>query len=132
MTSFIVALVAALAALGGVIWSGLTHRRPLHYALVVVTLAALALSIWRARIWGRGLVFEGAAGTWQSVHRVAVVVTFATLPLVAWTGLRLARARGAAAADARPAHRRRAIQFVLALVAAALLGTVMTVLARRL
>ena len=131
MTSFIVALVAALLALGGVIWSGITHRRSLHYALVVTMLVALLASIWRARVWGHDLVFEGAAGTWQTVHRVAVVLTFALLPLVGWTGLRLARARGAAAADARPAHRRRAIQFVLALVAAALLGTVMTVLARR-
>jgi hypothetical protein len=131
VTSFIVALIAALLALGGVIWSGITHRRNLHYGLVVAMLVALTLSIWRARVWGHGLVFEGAAGTWQTVHRVAVVLTFALLPLVGWTGLRLARARGTAAADARPAHRRRAIQFVTALVAAALLGTVMTILARR-
>ena len=131
MTSFIVALVAALLALGGVIWSGITHRRSLHYVLVVAVLVALTVSIWRARVWGHGLVFEGAAGTWQTVHRVAVVLTFALLPLVGWTGLRLARAKGAGAGAARAAHHKRAVQFVVALLVAAALGTVMTVLARR-
>ena len=134
MTGFVVALVATLAALGGVIWSGVTRRRGLHYALVAAMLAALAVTIWRARVWGTGLVFEGASGSVQLVHRAAVVVTFALLPLVAWTGLRLARTTAAASAPgstARAAHRRRAVQFVVALLAAAALGTLMTVLARR-
>ncbi|HZL99433.1 MAG TPA: hypothetical protein VFD43_04190 [Planctomycetota bacterium] len=134
MTGFLVALVATLAALGGTLWAGLTRRRGLHYALVAAMLVSLGVTIWRARIWGAGLVFDGAAGSVQLVHRAAVVVTFALLPLVAWTGLRLARTPGLGSAPgspARAAHRRRAVQFVLALVAAAVLGTVMSVLARR-
>jgi len=131
VTAFVVALVATLAALGGVIWSGITHRRQLHYALVVAMLAALGLSIWRARVWGHGLIFDGTSGHVQLVHRVAVVVTFALLPLVGWTGLRLAKARPAETATARAAHHQRAVQFVVALLAAAALGTAMTLLARR-
>ena len=131
MTAFVVALVATLAALGGVIWSGITHRRQLHYALVVAMLAALGVSIWRARVWGHGLIFDGASGKVQLVHRVAVVITFALLPVVGWTGLRLAKARPAEAAAARAVHHKRAVQFVVALVVAAALGTVMTLLARR-
>ena len=131
MTGFVVALVATLLALGGVIWSGITHRRQAHYGLIVTMLVALVVTIWRARVWGQGLVFDGPAATWQLVHRIAVVLTFALLLLVGWTGLRLARARGAEAGAARAAHHKRAVQFVVALLVAAALGTVMTVLARR-
>jgi hypothetical protein len=128
---FLVALAATLAALGGAIWAGVTHRRPAHYALVVAMFALLGVTIWRARVWGSGLIFDGAAGTVQAVHRAAVVATFAIVPLLAWTGVRLARARGAEAGARRPGHRRAAVGFVIALVAAAALGTLMTVLARR-
>lgn len=132
MIAFLVALAATLAALGGAIWAGVTHRRSAHYALVTAMFLLLGLAIWRARVWGSGLVFDGAAGTVQIVHRVAVVATFAIVPALVWTGVRLARERGEAAVGARrQGHRRAAVWFVVALVAAAALGTVMTVLARR-
>lgn len=131
MIGFLVALVATLAALGGAIWAGVTHRRPAHYALVTAMFASLGVTIWRARVWGSGLIFEGAAYSVQMAHRVAVVATFALVPLLVWTGVRLARAPGDDAVAARARHGRQATWFVVALVAAAALGTVMTMLARR-
>jgi hypothetical protein len=129
--AFLVALVATLAALGGAIWAGVTRRRSAHYALVTAMFVLLGLTIWRARVWGSGLIFDGASGSVQIVHRAAVVATFAIVPLLVWTGVRLARARGEAAVAPRAGHRRAAVWFIVALVAAAALGTLMTVLARR-
>jgi len=131
MIAFLVALVATLASLGGALWAGITHRRQAHYALVTSTFALLGLTIWLARRWGTGLVFDGAAAKVQLVHRAAVVATFAIVPFLVWTGVRLARASGAAAEAARVRHGRQARWFIVALSAAAVLGTAMTLLARR-
>lgn len=130
MIPFVVALAATLICLGGAIWAGLARRRKAHYALVVAMFATLLVTIYEARVWGSGLIFDGASGQVQVVHRAAVVITFALVPVLGWTGVRLARGPGETP-DARRKHRRAAVWFVVALVAAAVFGTLMTLLARR-
>jgi hypothetical protein len=139
-----VALVATVGALGGVVWSGVTHRRAAHYRFVGLFVALLAVAIWRAEAFGRGLVFEGAAAVVRRVHMGAVAATFLALPFVAWTGIRLARGtpplhRGnsradgspVGAGDARRAHHRSAEIFVALVLITSALGTAMTLLATR-
>ena len=139
MSALLASLAATIAALAIVVWSGITRRRTVHYAAVVGMLGLLGVAIHFAERFGSQLEFTGAAGTVHSVHMVAVVLTFLALPLVAWTGLRLARA-GRTGADRRaPAgpddpgqragHRRSAALFVTLVVITSSLGTVMTVLA---
>jgi len=129
MTWMVVALAATVAALGAVVWSGITRRRSLHYKLIVVFAIALGVAIWRARVVGMGLRFEGVAGVLHRVHLSAVALTFIVLPFLVVSGVRLARAVGPAAATARLAHKKHAVRFVLLVVVTAVLGTLMTVFA---
>ena len=131
MIELVVALAATVAALGAVVWSGLSRRRHLHYALVVVFLAALALAIRLAERYGRGLLFEGPAATVRSIHMVVVTATFIALFIVTVTGIRLAKSQGETAAARRPPHRVAAIVFVVLVLLTSALGTAMTVLAQR-
>ncbi len=125
------AVLGVVGALGGLIWSGITHRRSIHYACVVALLAFLALAIWRAEELGRGLLFEGTALTVHRIHFGAVIGTFLSLALVGVTGVRLARSRAADARDPRHAHKRQAEIFVLLVLITSALGTAMTWLATR-
>jgi len=128
MGAFLLALLATLALLGGVITSGLRRRRRAHYVLVVAFFASLGVTIWRAEILGAsggGLNFEAAA-TAQLIHRVAVALTFALVPPLVGTGVRLARAAPEREAGRRKAHRAMAFAFVAGMVVSALMGTVMT------
>jgi hypothetical protein len=129
MTSMVVALAATVLALGGVVWSGIARRRSLHYQLIVVFLAALGVAIWRARVVGSGLRFEGVALLLHRVHMASVVLTFLVLPFLVVSGVRLARAVGPAAADRRPKHKTQAMRFVVLVLVTAVLGTLMTVFA---
>lgn len=129
MTALVTWLAATIVALAAVIWSGASRRRTLHYALVLVLLGCLALAIRAAERYGEGLVFEGLAGTVHDVHMVVVVLTLASfLPLVV-SGVRLARARGAAEPAARARHRALAGLFVALVLVTSALGVAMTVLA---
>ena len=126
---FIASLAATVAALVGVVWSGHARRRHLHYTLVVVMLACLAVAIWLAEQHGRGLVYDGAAAAWHRWHFRFVALTLALVPLVAVTGVLLARARGPAAPARRLWHKRAAWAFVLSTVVTFGLGLGMTLLA---
>lgn len=126
----IAALAATVAALLGVIGSGYAHKRHLHYTLVVVMLGCLALAIWRAEEYGRGLVYDGAAAAWYTWHFRFVGLTFGLVPLVFLTGVLLARARGPAAIARRLWHKRVAWAFVIATVITFGLGLGMTLLAQ--
>jgi hypothetical protein len=150
LLQLILGLAATLAALGGVIWSGITHRRAVHYRFITLFAVCLAFAIWRAEAYGRGLVFEGASATVRTVHMGAVAATFASLAFVLWTGVRLARGTrpaegahaaagpsaagttaGAAPASPRRAHHRASEIFVGLVLITSALGTAMTVLASR-
>lgn len=126
--SFCVALAAFVLALGVVIWSGTTRRRSAHYASVLAMLGILGWAIREAEIMGRGLVFDGLAGTIHKVHFVAVCLTFLLVPLLAWSGVRLARQESP---ERRLGHRKLASLFVVAVLVTTALGTAMTVLAHR-
>ncbi len=128
MGTFLLALVATLALLGGVIASGVRRRRREHYALVVAFFVSLGVTIWRAEVMGAsggGLHFEAAA-TAQLLHRIAVGLTFALVPPLVVTGVRLARAEPEGDAGRRRSHRGMAVAFVTGVVVSALLGAVMT------
>jgi len=130
----VTALVATVAALGGVVWSGVTHRRAVHYRFVALFVACLAVAIWRAETYGRGLVFEGTSAVVHKIHMGAVAATFLALPFVVWTGIRLARGtRPATGApnDPRRAHHRASEVFVGLVLLTSALGTAMTLLATR-
>jgi hypothetical protein len=130
----VVALAVTVACLGGVVWSGITHRRDVHYRFIVAFLASLGVAIWRAEAYGEGLVFEGTSLTLHRIHMGAVAATALVLPAVVWTGVRLARPGGARAAgrgEPRPAHRRASTLFVLLILLTSALGTAMTLLATR-
>lgn len=129
MISLIVTLAATIAALGAVVWSGATHRRSLHYQLIVLMLVLLGLAIWRAEAYGATLVFEGLAATFKTIHFVFVALTFLCFPLLFVTGLRLARASTETDPPLRATHKQLATIFVLLILITAALGTTMTVLA---
>ncbi len=130
MISLVIALLGAVAALAGVVWSGATRRRHLHYALVVAFFLTLGVAVWRAALVGEGLVFEGAAATVHAVHDVVVSVAGVVAIALLGTGWRLARAPAALEPGRRRLHRGLAGLFVLLVLAASALGTSMTVLAR--
>jgi hypothetical protein len=126
------ALVATVGALGGVVWSGITHRRAVHYRFVTLFVACLAVAIWRAEAYGRGLRFEGTAALVHKVHMGSVAATFLALPFVVYTGVRLARGtRPAGGGDPRRAHHRASEIFVGLVLLTSALGTAMTLLASR-
>lgn len=128
MVSFGLALLATLALLAAAIVSGVRRRRHEHYAYVTGFFAGLGVAIWRARVMGAaggGLHFEAAART-QFVHRIAVALTFAVVPFVVVSGVRLARAAASDEPLRRKSHRGAATAFVLGIVLSAVLGTVMT------
>ena len=136
MIELLVSLVATVTALGVVVWSGITRRRTLHYTAVVAMLVLLGIAIWFAEQFGSKLEFTGTAGTVHTIHMGSVVLTFLALPLVAWTGLRLARAikgssaaTGAEAVKERAGHRHSASVFVTLVVVTSILGALMTLLA---
>jgi hypothetical protein len=123
---FLVALGLTVLSLAGVIWSGVTARRSLHYGLVLATLGLLLWAIREARIMGKGLVYEGAAAVFQTIHFSAVAVTFLTLPVLVVTGVRLARKE---TVRHRKAHRLLAWVFVGSVLVTTALGVAMTLLA---
>lgn len=128
MGAFLAALLATLALLGGVIATGLRRRRRAHYVLVAAFFVTLGVTIWRAEVLGAaggGLRFEAAA-TAQLLHRIAVALTFALVPPLVGTGVRLARATPERDAGRRRAHRGVAIAFVAGVALSAVLGAVMT------
>jgi hypothetical protein len=128
MGAFLLALLATLALLGGVVASGVRHRRRAHYVLVVAFFASLGVTVWRAEVLGAaggGLHFEAAA-TAQLLHRIAVGLTFALVPPLVGTGVRLARATPDREPARRRTHRATAMAFVAGVVASAALGAVMT------
>jgi len=128
--ALVVAVLAAVAALGGVIWSGATRRRHLHYTLVAAFFLALAAAVWRAELVGKGLVFEGAAASVHDVHDVVVSLTLFVALALLGTGWRLARSPAALEPTRRRLHRGLASFFVVLVLASAALGTTMTMLAR--
>ncbi len=128
MGAFLLALLATLALLGGVIATGVRRRRRAHYGLVVAFFASLGVTVWRAEVLGAsggGLNFE-AATTAQLLHRVAVGLTFTLVPPLVGTGVRLARASKDREPGRRRTHRGMAVAFVAGVVVSALLGAVMT------
>ena len=129
LTSLVVALSATVLALGLVVWSGYRRRRRLHYASIVALLVLLATAIGLAERYGTQLVFQGTAATVRSIHFVAVTITFALLPLVVFTGVRLARAPTGTDSDRRATHSKVAALFVVCVVVTFGLGLTMTLLA---
>ncbi len=131
----VLSLLGTVAALGGVIWSGVTHRRTVHYRFVALFLGCLAIAIWRAETFGRGLVFDGTSSVVHTIHMGAVAATFLALPFVVWTGIRLARGTRPSdvgtGQDARRAHHRASEIFVGLVLITSALGTAMTMLASR-
>ena len=125
---FLFALALTLLALAGVIWSGLTRRRRMHYAGIVLMLVLLSWAIYEAEIMGKALKYEGVAATFRSIHFVAVALTFLTIPVLIWTGLRVAKED---TWQRRRPHRLAAYFFVGIVVITATLGTAMTVSATR-
>lgn len=128
LVSFVASLLLTVALLGAVIVTGLRRRRGAHYAGVAAFFASLGVTIWRAEVLGAaggGLHFEAAA-TAQLLHRIAVALTFALVPVLLVTGVRLARAAEAAEAARRRLHRQVAVAFVAGVLLSAVLGTVMT------
>lgn len=126
MTTMVVALAVTVVALGAVLWSGVTRRRTLHYALVVGTLAALAWAIYEAEAVGRGLRFEGAAHVVKLVHFVGVGLTFAMVPAMLVSGVRLHRKDDP---PRRGVHGALAKAFLVVVLVTCALGTAMTMLA---
>jgi hypothetical protein len=126
----VVAIVAVVAALAAVIWSGATRQRHLHYTLVAVFFLALGVAVWRAELVGRGLLFDGVAATVHRVHDVVVVIDFVLALALVVTGVRLARAAGEAEPARRRVHRSLAFAFTTLVLVSAALGTAMTLLAR--
>lgn len=125
-TPFLVALAATVVALVVVVWSGAVHKRSLHYGAVVAMLGLLTWAIREAEIMGRGLVYEGTAGTFRTVHFVAVCATFLLLPVLVVSGVRLTRQEAPAR---RQLHKKLAMAFVVAVLVTTALGTTMTLLA---
>lgn len=123
MTAFLSALGVTVVALVGVVWSGVTRRRSLHYALIASMFAALGWAIYEAELYGKELVFEGHAATLKAIHMAAVTVTFLLVPFLLVSGVKLARAEGAAA---RQRHGQLARWFVVSVVLTCMLGTAMT------
>lgn len=125
-TSFLVALALTVFALGGVVFTGITARRSAHYALVGVMFATLFWAIWEAERIGANLTFPGAAGVLHTLHFVVVAMDTLLVPLVLWTGVKLARSDDP---ETRARHGRMARYFVVAIVITCILGTGMTLLA---
>lgn len=123
------AIATVLLLLGVVLWSGVTGRRTLHYIVVVAMLGALYWAITKAEIVGELLVFEGLSRTLLQVHFVFVVADFLLIPLVAWSGIRLARAPENQSGIARMRHGKAAKVLVVSLVTTCILGSAMTLLA---
>ncbi len=126
--TFLIAFACTVAALAGVIWSGVKARRSLHYGLVVLLLGLLTWAIREAEIMGSDLVYEGASGVFRTIHFGAVGLTFLALPLLVVTGLRLAKKESP---SHRKAHRAVAWVFICAVLATTALGTTMTLLAEK-
>ena len=124
--SFLVALALTVVALAGVLWSGITHRRHAHYALIVAMFVALGWAIYEAERIGAHLVFDGTAGVFHKIHFVAVAIDTLLVPLLIVTGVRLARG---GAAEARASHGKLAKVFVVMVLVTCALGTAMTLLA---
>lgn len=128
MVPFLASLLVTVALLGAVIATGLRRRRGAHYACVAAFFGSLGVTIWRAEVLGAsggGLHFEAAA-TAQLLHRIAVALTFALVPALLATGVRLARAAPDAEPGRRRLHKRVAVAFVAGVLASATLGSVMT------
>ncbi|MCB9897862.1 MAG: hypothetical protein H6825_07660 [Planctomycetes bacterium] len=124
--SFLVALALTVLALGGVLWSGITHRRQTHYALIAAMFAALGWAIWEAERIGAHLRFDGAAGVFHKIHFAAVAIDAVLVPLLIVSGVRLARL---GTAEHRASHGKLAKIFVTMVVVTCALGTAMTVTA---
>src|SRR5262245_55120384 len=112
---FVLSLLLTVVLLAVVVVTGLRRRRSAHYAGVLGFFASLGLSIVLARAFGAangGLHFEAAATT-QWWHRRAILVTFALVPFLVVSGVKLARAKGADEPRIRKAHHGLAIAFVV-------------------
>jgi hypothetical protein len=126
MTTLVVALLSTVVALIAVVITGRAAKRGAHYTVVVITLGCLTWAIREAELVGRGLVYEGAAATVKTVHFVGVGAVFVLLPILAVSGIRLARLESP---ERRTLHVRLAVAFLAAVVITCLLGTAMTMMA---
>ena len=126
--AFGLSLLVTVALLAAVVVTGIRRRRSAHYATIVAFFASLGGTIWLARAFGAragGLHLEAAATT-QWWHRVAIIVTFALVPFLLVSGIKLARAKGADEPVIRRAHRGLAVSFVISFLVTSVLGAVMT------
>ena len=126
MVQFGVALALTVLSLGLVVWSGVTHRRRTHYALVVGFFGVLVWTIIEAEAFGATLQYTGLAATFRTVHFVAVTITLLMAPFLVWSGIALARSESP---NKRAAHKNLAALFLALVVLTCGLGTAMTVLA---
>ncbi len=115
----VVALVATVA-------TGVRGARGAHYTCVVVTLVALAVAIRFAGEVGSELEFHGLAATAKTIHFWVVPLDFLLLPVVAFSGIRLARSAPGDEPTRRAFHRKAAWTLVTLLVITVILGTTMT------
>ncbi len=97
------ALTVALVVLSLV--TGVRRARSAHYRAVSATVLSLVLAIVQAELFGRGYEFEHSRLT---IHLAFAFAALASMPGVAWSGIRLARDDGY-----RAAHRRWVYGFVL-------------------
>jgi len=126
MTQLLISLSLTTAVLVGVIWSGLTRRRSLHYGGVVSLFACLAWAIYEAEQFGQQLSFEGPAAIVKQFHFGAVAIVFLTIPVLVVTGVRLSKNE-----SMRPMHASVAKFFVVSVLVAGALGTAMTMMAEQ-
>jgi hypothetical protein len=116
---FALSFALTLALLAAAVAAGLRRRRRRHVALVGLTVAALAWTIYEALRLGAAYDLR-AAGAMTPVHLTLAKVATGFLVLPAAAGLRLlATGRG------RLLHRRLAFAALALIVAAAVTGTLM-------
>ena len=101
---FLSSLALTVALLVLTLWTGRTGRRKVHFLAAPATVAALAVAIWQAEIFGRDWDFDHVRLT---VHLWCAGTALALLPGTVYSGLQLVRKP-----DWRGAHRRWLAGFV--------------------
>jgi len=101
--TFILNLVVVVILLVATIVAGKQAKRTAHYRLVAGLLVGLVVAIWQAETLGRGWEFPEDR---TNIHLGFAFSALGTLPLVAWTGWRLAKGH------TRAHHRWAVIGFV--------------------
>ena len=83
---FLFNLGLTVGLVGLSVWTGRRGIRRWHYLTVAVTVVSLVLAIIQAELYGRDFHFV----SWKlNVHLTFATSCLASLPLVAWSGLRL-------------------------------------------